>query len=45
MATKYLIIKHMTFFKTSTVAVSPINTSRILMKRRKEIPVLHAYFV
>ena len=44
-ATKYPIIKHMTFFQTLTAAISPINTWWIAMKYHKEIPVLHAYFV
>ena len=45
MATKYPIIEHRVFFKTLTSAISPINTSLIHMKLRKEIPVLYAYFV
>ena len=45
MATKYPIIKHRLFFRTLTAAISTINTRRIHMKLRMEIPVLHAYFV
>ena len=46
MATKYPIIKHRAFFKKICRGhISPINTWRILMKLRKEIPVCHAYFV
>ena len=36
------IIKHWAFFKTF---ISPINIWWILMKFRKDIPVLHAYFL
>ena len=45
MATKYPIIKNRAFFKTLTAAISPINTWRIHMKPRMEIPGRRAYFV